>query len=207
MTTLWHSYEALAMDSFFNEEWDKSFKNAILWFTDTPYSKRPIQLASHIASSITDNQEDAVKIIKAGLTSHPNDPELLNNIAYSLALLDKVEEAEDYLNKINLNASLTDKNKICVTATKGLISYRKGKVKTGRNLYLKSIKEAKEKKFEYLHSLAIVNFVREELKNGTTDKAELLNLIDNLPVKDKHIEINKIKEKIKKEINPAGNNV
>lgn len=193
-----NNYEALAMENFFQENWDISFNNALMWFIDTPYAKRPIQLASHISSSITDNQEDSIKIIKAGLTSHPNDPELLNNIAYSLALINRVEEAERYLTKISINANLTEKNKICLTATKGLIQYRKGFKEVGRNLYLKSINEAKNKNFQYLHSLAIVNYVREELLGGTSNKIELLNMIDNLPVKDKYFEINKIKDSIRK---------
>jgi hypothetical protein len=192
-----HNFEAVAMENFFLENWDKSFNNALMWFIDTPYAKRPIQLASHIASSITDKQEDAIKIIKAGLTSHPNDPELLNNIAYSLGLINQVEEAEKYLRKVNLSTELTEKNKVCLTATKGLILYRKGFQDAGRQLYLDAITTAKEKKFEYLHSLAIVNFVREEILSGATNKVDLINMIDNLPVKDKHIEINRIKEFIK----------
>lgn len=203
-----NNYEALAMDNYFENNWDKSFNNALLWFIDTPYSKRPIQLASHIAISITDNQKEAVKIINAGLTSHPNDPELLNNLAYSLALSNKIEDAEKSLNKIIINSNLTEKNKVCITATKGLVQYRKGFVEKGRNLYLKAIKEAKDNKFEYLHSLAVVNFVREEISIDKSRGTELLKMIDNLPVKDKHIEINKIKEKIKEIAeNPAGNKV
>ncbi len=193
-----HNYEAVAMDNFFLEKWDNSFNSALMWFIDTPYAKRPIQLASHIASAITDNQKDAIKIIKAGLTSHPNDPELLNNIAYSLGLSNKFEEADLYLKKIGLNTDLTEKNKICITATKGLILYRKGNRETGQKLYLEAIRNAKDKKFQYLHSLAIVNFVREELLSGATNKTELLNMIENLPVKDKHIEINMLKQKIMK---------
>ncbi|MBT3383290.1 MAG: hypothetical protein HN778_14830 [Prolixibacteraceae bacterium] len=191
-----NNYEAVAMDNFFQENWDMSFNNALLWFIDTPYAKRPIQLASHIASSITDNQEDAIKIIKAGLTSHPNDAELLNNIAYSLGLTNQIEEAEKYLNKISLNPDLTEKNKICLVATKGLILHRKGFHDAGRKLYLEAIKSAKDKDFQYLHSLAIVNFVREEILSGASNKTELLTMIENLPVKDKHVEINKIKENI-----------
>lgn len=192
-----NNYEAMAMENFFHENWDKSFNNALMWFIDTPYAKRPIQLASHIASSITDKQEDAIKIIKAGLISHPNDPELLNNIAYSLGLTNQVEEADKYLRKVNFNTELTEKNKICLTATKGLILYRKGFPDKGKQLYLKAIENAKEKNFEYLHSLAIVNFVREEVLSGATNKINLMKMIENLPVNDEYIEINRIKEYIK----------
>lgn len=193
-----NNYEAIAMDNFFAEKWDKSFNSALMWFIDTPYSKRPIQLASHIASSIIDKQEEAIKIIKAGLTSHPNDSELLNNIAYSLALSNKPDEADIFINKIGSNSDLSEKNGICLIATKGLVLYRKGQKEAGKLLYLEAIQKAKEKNFQYLHSLAIVNFVREEILSGASNKAELLNMIDDLPVKDKHKEINLIKEKIKK---------
>ena len=73
-----------------------------------------------------------------------------------------------------------NENGICLTATRGLYFFRKGLHDIGRQLYLESIQMAKDSGNVYLNSLALVNYIREEILLGEEDLTEIiphLNLI------------------------------
>ena len=141
----------------------------------------PVLFGSEIASRKLKNHNQAVELAKLGLLSHPNDPQLLNNIAYYLCLQDKIEDAGDYLEKVR-KEDLSGKNihGICLTAIRGLYFFRKGFHEKGRQLYLESIQMAQDKGDVYLNALAFVNYVREEILVGTEDISELIPSLDKI---------------------------
>jgi tetratricopeptide (TPR) repeat protein len=193
---LMNNYEALALDNFYNSNWDIALDNAAFWLCDLPFSKRPIILGSHIAGSILDKQKTAREFLRAGLKSHPNDAQLINNLAYSLALENRLDEAEKYIQKVTNIQNIKDSTKICLTATKGIINFRKGNTDVGRKLYLNAIEEAKSKKFEYYNWLAILNFAREELLINSEYSDSIMNAVNLVPDNTKHFEINKLKKEV-----------
>jgi tetratricopeptide (TPR) repeat protein len=93
-----HNFEALALDNFNNLKLDDALRNSFHWFLDMPFSKRPAMLGSHICDLLNE-KEKSRDFLKAGLISHPNDAQLLNNLGYSFALDNNTEEALTYINK------------------------------------------------------------------------------------------------------------
>lgn len=159
-----NSFEALARNEFEHDKWEKAIEFSKLWFLDLPFSKTSILFGSSIASCKLKDHEQAVNIAKLGLISHPNDPQLLNNIAYSLSFNNQLEEAEKMLNQIRKeDCDYGDINSICIIATKGLLHFRQGNKEKGRNYYLKALELTKYANDHYFNSLALVNYIREEI--------------------------------------------
>lgn len=170
-----NSFEAMARDFSEQKKWQESIDCSKKWFFDLPFSKMSVLFGNEIASSKLKDHNQAVEIAKLGLISHPNDAHLLNNIIYSLCLQDKTVEAEKYLNSVRKeDMSAKNETGICLTATRGLYLFRKGYHDIGRQLYLESIQMAKETGNVYLNSLALVNYIREEILLGTKDVTEIV---------------------------------
>ncbi len=183
-----NSYEAQARDLYEKREWQRAIDCSKRWFFDLPFSKRSVSFGNEIASSKLKDHNQAVEIASLGLISHPNDAHLLNNIVYSLCLQDKTEDARKYLNSVK-KEDMNSKNEtgICLTATRGLFSFRVGLHEEGRNLYYKSIQMAKESGNLYLNSLAIVNYIREEFLLGVVDVTEAIPILEKIA---KHPKLN-----------------
>lgn len=190
------SFEALSLDCFHNQDYENSLNNAAKWFLDMPFSKRPIVFASGIATTILKDQAKAVTFLKAGLINHPQDALLLNNIAYSLALDNKTEEAKIYLNKISKSSDLNEITDICSIATRGLCLFREGKVEEGRVLYLEAIQKAKDKQMKKLAYIAILNYAREELIFSNEHNETVNNLVSQVPVDKNDIELECLKNDV-----------
>jgi len=160
-----NSYEALANNEAECKEWEKAIEYSKKWFLDLPFSKRSILFGNNIALCKLKNHKQAIDIAKLGLISHPRDPQLLNNIAYSLCLDNQLIEAENTLNEAKQTEydSHNELNLICLIATRGLLHFRKKENDCGRKLYLKALEMTKSVNNYYLNSLALVNYVREEI--------------------------------------------
>lgn len=170
-----NSFEAMARDFSSQKKWQESIDCSKKWFFDLPFSKMAVLFGNEIASSKLKDHNQAVEIAKLGLISHPNDAHLLNNIIYSLCLQNKIEEAEEYLKSVRKEDMLAkNENGICLTATRGLYLFRKGFHDIGRQLYLESIQMAQESGNVYLNSLALVNYIREEILLGEEDLTEII---------------------------------
>jgi len=182
-----NKYEALTLDNYYDNKFDEALKNSIAWFCDIPFSRSPIIFSSYIAGSILDKNELAINILFAGLESHPNDPQIINNLAFALALENRLDDAEKHLGKI-VNLSNVDQiASVCLTATKGLVAFRRGNKTKGRKLYSESIEKTEEIKNNYLKGLAMLNYVREEILSNSDD-----NLINNLMEQVDKIQIDKM---------------
>jgi hypothetical protein len=190
------NYEALALDNYYNKDFISALDNAAKWFIDMPFSKRPIMFGSNLASTILKDQEKSISFLKAGLLSHPNDPQLINNIAYALALDGKPNEAFEQLDKVRNDNDIEETTYICLTATKGLSYFRSGFPDIGRKLYLEAIERTKQIKNQELNWLAILNYVREEIKVGSEYIIPLMDSVAKIPNDSKDIEINIFKQDI-----------
>ena len=135
------NFEAMALDAYHNSDYETALDNAAKWFFDMPFSLRPILFASNLASTILKDQSKSIAFLNAGLTSHPYDPLLINNLAYALALDNKPSEAFEQLNKIRNDAHIERTTQICLDATRGLAYMRAGFLDQGRQLYLGAIEK------------------------------------------------------------------
>lgn len=201
-----NSSEAITLGNYYNEDWAKAIENAEKWFIDMPFAKRPIMFGSHAAGFYLEDYETAIKFCKAGLISNPNDPQLINNIAYSYALNNDPTNAFHYLDKIDINSVKEDHNKICLMATKGLAYYKMKLPEKGRELYLLALLEAKQKNFKHYYDMALMHFTREEILLGE-EGDELFEQVKNISdEKDPAVSIMKkrvINLKQKKLANPS----
>lgn len=178
---VFNDYEAKARDASEKGKWKESLDFAKMWFLDMPFSRGAILFGSEIASTNLNDHNEAVSMYKAGLTSHPRDSQMLNNIVYSLCLNNRLAEAEEYMNRYkNLKSDGNLHHQVCYTATQGLFYFRKGYHDMGRNLYLNAMSLASDNKEQRLANLAFVNYVREEIIAGNNLDGVLKSKIDEL---------------------------
>lgn len=173
-------FEAQARKSYYQSDWNDALEYAKKWFCDQPFSKTPALIGSEIAGIMLKKLSLAIKFCEAGLISHPNDPALLNNIAYYYALDDNCEKAYQYINRISGNSRIESDTLFCIEATKGLIDFRMKEYDSGRNRYLQVIEKTKKNNI-FLHYLAILNYVREEMRSGSIISDKLLAEINSIP--------------------------
>jgi hypothetical protein len=102
-----------------------------------------------------------------------------------------------YLNKIDITAITEDHNRICLIATTGLAYYRSGFPDIGRNFYLQAFEQARQKKFTYYYSSALLNLTREEI---IVDSPEAKNLYEQaMKIDDNgNLEIRCLKNQVEK---------
>lgn len=191
-----NKFEALTLDSYDSQNWESVIRNSEKWFIDMPFAKRPIMFGHHTASLFLEDQETAIKFCKAGLISNPNDPQLINNIAYSYAMNNQPKLSFEQLNKIDINSVKEDHTRICLLATTGLAYFRSGFPEYGRDLYLRAINEAKQKEQRYYATMALLNVVREEMLLKTEFAKDLYEQAINVDVGG-NIEFEILKDRIK----------
>ncbi len=172
------NFEALALKNYSENKYNDALSNTIDWFTDQPFSIQSVIFGSNLASTVVQNQQKSIELLKAGLVSHPNHPTLINNLAYALALDNKPNEALVEINKVK-SSKIDETTKICLKATKGLALFRLGSAMEGRKLYLESIQESKDNNYQNLNWTAILNYVREEINVGTDDLDGIMDIVTN----------------------------
>lgn len=185
--------EADCRYAYFREDYSTALSVGVDWIADYPFDLDPIYFTAEMAYTYLKKYDTAIDIINLGLRSNPEDLGLLNNLAYCYALSGQVLKAESILDKINLNAiNVPNNTKICLTATRGLVEYRKGNIESGRMLYMKAMTDAQGLGCEKgLIEKALLNFIREEIMFNTNYDTGLLSLMDNVTSNDK--EINQLK--------------
>jgi hypothetical protein len=190
------NFEALALDNFQNKNFETALDYAAKWFIDMPFSKRPIMFGSNLASTILKDQQKSISFLNAGLISHPNDPQLINNLAYALALDDKPKEAFEQLNKIRNEENCDDVTQICLIATKGLAFFRSGHEDIGRQLYHEAIEQTKQINNRELNWIAILNYAREEIRIKSEYVEPIMDAVSKIPDDSKDFEISVLKKDV-----------
>ncbi len=190
-----NKFEAMALDNYYTGNWELTTRNCEEWFLDMPFIKTPITLGSFV-SSLLDDQRTAIDFCKAGMISHPNDPQIMNNLAYHLSLDNRIGEAEATLEKVNLNEIQNEIDRTCLIATMGLIQFRKGNSDLGRELYNKAIENAIGIKNNNLKWLAIMNLVREEMNTNIDFRNQARRYLSDIPDETGNPAINFFKRKM-----------
>jgi tetratricopeptide (TPR) repeat protein len=191
------NYEALALENYHKNNYVEAVENSINWFKDMPFSRRPIMFGASLASSFLKDHKKAISILKAGLISNPNDPQIINNMAYSYALSNNPNEAIDILNTLRYSEPLDDMTQICLLATRGLTFFRLNQPEIGRSLYLEAISESRINNYPQLNWIAILNYTREELLSGSNNYIEhLIGEVGKIPIRTKDVELSMLKDEV-----------
>lgn len=159
------SYEAMAQVARSEGRWNDAIEAGEQWFLDERFSKRPAILVSFLCS-LTGRYDQAERILKSSLKSNPNDPELINNLAFSLASMGRPAEAARELSKVDYG-QLPPTSEITLAATKGLINFRLGFPEKGRELYELAIARATRSGISKYAAFARLYLSREQLLTST----------------------------------------
>jgi tetratricopeptide (TPR) repeat protein len=189
--------EALALEAFNSERWAEVIEHCQSWFLDTPFARRPVVIATHVASVVLDDFAASQAFCRAGLVSHPRDPLLLNNLAYALALDNRPLEALDELAKAPHRAAIDDiQTRACLTATEGLARFRLGDIRAGRQKYFESMEDAMKVENPTFRQVALLNYVREELLAKQVLPEMLIETVRELKIDPKTKTLEIFKEKV-----------
>jgi len=131
------TFEARARRATQEADWREALHNAELWFTDQPFSSEAATFASFCACE-SEDWEGALRFTRFSISSHPEDPALLNNHAFACIGLDKLPEAARVL--VKARGLATERiHGIVRAATEALLLFRSGQPERGRRRYRSAI--------------------------------------------------------------------
>ncbi|MHB9063332.1 MAG: hypothetical protein ACYC4B_06040 [Pirellulaceae bacterium] len=165
------SNEADAFHAHEEADWENALTCARKWHREQPFSSRPAILSASVASTVLEDFSQAEEILMMALVSNRDDATIYNNLAFALAKQDRVDEATKFLEQ-GWQCGLTPEQKLCLTATKGLIAYRSSKPVHGRNLYQQAINMASSVTLNLLSSVAKVYFAIEESRVNSSEASK-----------------------------------
>ncbi len=169
------AFEARAWNSLRELRWVESIQEAGRWLVDEPYSKRPAQFGSYVATIGLEDYVMCEQFARRGLVSNPNDPSLTNNLAFAFANRGSLREATDRIRSVPRPQQ--DANTECaLLATQGLILFREGQAERGRTHYEAAIKLAERRSLSKTRVLASIYLAREEVRASTPHAEEAVNL-------------------------------
>lgn len=164
--------EAMAMHLFRAGDFAQSLAFARKWIEEEPFSNNAYRAATS-AALVDENHAVTEKIANAGLCFNPRSPHLYASLAYAVACMERLDEAEKYLNL----ASQYNEDDIlaCVLqADKGLIAMRRGQIDLGRDLYKESIQAFSKKTAFELEIVARAYLAREAARANIEDAPALI---------------------------------
>lgn len=155
------TFEARAWELFRAGDWNDAVNEAMSWHHDEPFASRPIHLATFISAVVLADFSLAAQLARVGLDVNAQDQTIRNNLAFALASDGKPSEAETVLGELH-PSNVRDDIKIAYIATWGLISFRKGSLQDGRELYEAAIEQARRQRDATSEALATLYLAREE---------------------------------------------
>ncbi len=182
VTSRIESNEANARIAVFDSRFSRALDEAKRWQLDQPFSSRPAVFGSYIASTCLENFQEAEQVLHLGLLCNSEEATLHNNLAFVLAKQDRLDEAKA---ELMIGFSHIDKGpngnsqRICLTATKGLIAFREGQTQLGRQLYALAIAQARLDELSPLREIAKIYLAIEELRIGSLHATAALSAAMN----------------------------
>lgn len=177
-----NAYEAKAWEHYLAADWQESIHSCLAWLRDEPFSSRPTKFGSHVAAVGLEDYRLAAGFTELGLSANPDDPVLLNNLAFELASADEAERAKGVFGRItpelirsaSLSAEARSSLPVVLSATAGLIAFRLGDTDQGRAGYEQALQLARRQKNQWYEAGALLYFARERARLREADAAALL---------------------------------
>jgi Flp pilus assembly protein TadD len=167
------TFEAQALNHYYSAEWELALSAGKNWLADEPFSSRPAELASFIAAVPLADYSTAESLLTCALTANADDPILLNNLAFSLASQGRARAAQEVIERID-GSTLSRRQQIVVTATRGLISYRSNQLDEGSEGYSRALAMATSENLPLLRAMAMAFWAREETIVGGSKASALI---------------------------------
>lgn len=168
------TFEARTISFSLDFEWSLALEEARLWIEDEPFSARAFNSAAYIAGSRLLRFDEAAEIARAGLALNPTSYRLANNAAFALANIGRLEDASHLLARYRQYP--TDEQKWVMTATRGLLHFRRGETEAGRADYDSAWRGLLKSGSNPSNAvLCLVMWTREEILAGTPLAATMLD--------------------------------
>ena len=165
-----YDFEARALMCRRTQNWDAAIQKCREWGADEAFSSRPFRLGSFVSIEALGDGVGAVELARTGLSANSNDGVLLNNLAVGLAFQGRAHDAEVALKRAFLASSGGTDSQVTLTATKGLVAYRKGEICRGRSYYESAIRKARKAGDMWAARRAFLYMCMEELVAGTSER-------------------------------------
>lgn len=177
-----HKNEAETRKALSKGNYEEAFIYSLKWMQDYRFEHRPIEFAFGLSCDYLKKYDYAIEIVDRSLEINPKDPAAINNRLYALGLSDRIDEAESYLQEVDVKQYRKENtnNGICLVATCGLLEFRKGNIEEGRELYNMAIEAAKKQKDKKLADKARLNMIREEVRSVDDYNPTILNEMETL---------------------------
>lgn len=169
-------HEARARNHQKKEEWQEAIGSCWQWGADEPFSDRPYLLGSFIAIEALGDAAQAEELAREGLSANADETYLHNNLAVALAYQGKLAKAEESW-KLARRRARGDDEEGTLSATAGLLHYRRGDVEAGRREYMAAIEGARARKDEDAARRAAVYLVLEEVVAETPESGQLAEIL------------------------------
>ena len=130
--------EARAIQAVMDSDFEASTLQAQNWLQDQPFSLDAAEFGSFIAAAGCENWHAAVKFAESGLRVHPRSVGLMNNLAYAQIELGDLDEADRLLGRAELECA-DERSRAVLSATRGLLEYRKGNRTAGALRYMDAV--------------------------------------------------------------------
>lgn len=170
------SFEARTREFFRTNDWNSALQAGLGWAEDQPFSAQPIHYASYLAAVVLDEHEKAIEILEKGRIANPTDWTCLNNLAFSLASLNRVGDAERFFKQLTTEEGNNRLHGVWL-ATAGLMSFRRQQIAEGRDLYRAAIEHFARVGLVGAQFIAAVFLAREEILAKTPEAPASLLLV------------------------------
>lgn len=171
-----NTFEARARFFYSQSRWKDVIKECERWLFDQPFSSGPCEYGSYVAAVALEDHETSRKFTKWGLKANPSDFTLLNNMAFACINLNEIEEATEMLSRVH-RLRLSDRDRVVLQATQGLLAFRTGAIAVGRQLYTSARSRARkmhgEDERKLLASASVFQAI-EEISHRVSDNEPLL---------------------------------
>jgi len=127
-------FEALSWNSFAATRYTEALQQSRQWYLFQPFTSRPVMLSSYLASVIFSEDKHALGDLDVALRVSPRNSGMLNNKAFCLARLGKLDEATKILTTLE-RQSIEPSERAVITATMGLVQFRKKNIEKGTHNY------------------------------------------------------------------------
>lgn len=161
------AYEASAISSNMNGNWDESLSAIECWITQEPYSSRPYELASYVACIALGNYELSRNYISRGLKPNPNDVTLENNLLVCACLDMDLDYVKKNANRIIKR--LVKEDSFLAWPTAGLVSFAIGDPVSGRKFYSDAISKFIKDKRKHPEILSKLFYANAEVVFGSKE--------------------------------------
>ena len=191
------SAEASARDALAQLKWKEAQTACKAWYHDEPFATTPAIVLSSLLSTHLDDHAGAIEIADSSLLVNPRHPYLLNNRAFALATIGRLDEAESTIIKIKNDSIEQDAtNHICTTATLGLIAFRRGDSETGERLYRKAMRMAHDARKVDLAARAGIFLLREAYRARMDELAQDPTVLNAVHAKGLHPSTESLRRKV-----------